>query len=252
MVFSSHLFLFYFLPLALGVYYVLPRGGRHLALTLLSYLFYGWADPRFLLLLIGTTVVDYVAALAIGRTAPWSRAPIEALPVGGGRSGVQRGAIVLSILSNLCVLACFKYFNFSVGSYGQVAGVLFDTAGIGAVDAWYGAVAYSFQIYFDFSGYSDMAVGLGLMMGFMFAKNFDSPYRAESITEFWRRWHLSLSTWLRDYLYVPLGGNRLGERRTYLNIAIVMLLGGLWHGAAWTFVALGGVPGGAVIGGPGG
>src|SRR5258705_2861903 len=108
MVFSSHLFLFYFLPLALGVYYVLPRGRRHLALTLLSYLFYGWADPRFLLLLIGTTVVDYVAALAIGRTTPWSKGAVEALPVGGARSGFPRGAIVLSIVRNLGVLAVFK------------------------------------------------------------------------------------------------------------------------------------------------
>src|SRR5437867_2438769 len=124
MVFSSHLFLFYFLPLALGVYYVLPRGGRHLALMLLSYLFYGWADPRFLMLLIGTTVVDYLAALAIGGTTPWSNAAIEALPVGGGRSGFQRFAIVLSIVSNLSVLAFFKYFNFAVDSYAQVAGML--------------------------------------------------------------------------------------------------------------------------------
>jgi alginate O-acetyltransferase complex protein AlgI len=356
MVFSSHLFLFYFLPLALGVYYALPRGGRHLALTLLSCVFYGWADPRFLLLLIGTTVVDYVMALAIAGASPWSKRPIAALPVGGDRSRFQRLAIMLSIVSNVGVLAFFKYFNFAADSYvrvaamlgwghevvtpmrivlplgisfytfqslsytidvyrgharatrnlidlacfvsmfpqlvagpiirysdvadqlasrthtptkfargvaffalglakkvllanpcGTVADLLFDTPGIGAVDAWYGAVAYAFQIYFDFSGYSDMAVGLGLMMGFMFAKNFDSPYRSASITEFWRRWHLSLSTWLRDYLYVPLGGNRRGRGRTYGNIAIVMLIGGLWHGAAWTFVVWGGIHGALLI-----
>jgi alginate O-acetyltransferase complex protein AlgI len=88
-----------------------------------------------------------------------------------------------------------------------------------------------------------MAIGLGLMLGFVFPKNFDSPYRAESLTDFWRRWHISLSTWLRDYLYLPLGGNRLGPRRTYLNLAIVMLLGGLWHGAAWNFVAWGAIHG---------
>ena len=93
-------------------------------------------------------------------------------------------------------------------------------------------LAYAFQIYFDFSGYSDMAIGLGLMLGFVFAKNFDCPYQSASITEFWRRWHISLSTWLRDYLYIPLGGNRLGTARTYVNLAVVMLLGGLWHGAA--------------------
>ena len=106
-------------------------------------------------------------------------------------------------------------------------------------DAWFGALAYAFQIYFDFSGYSDMAIGLGRMIGFEFLKNFDSPYKAESITDFWRRWHISLSTFLRDYLYIPLGGNRKGPLRTYVNLIVVMLLGGLWHGANWTFVAWG-------------
>jgi len=95
------------------------------------------------------------------------------------------------------------------------------------------------QIYFDFSGYSDMALGLGLMFGFVFPINFNSPYRSVSITDFWRRWHISLSSFLRDYLYIPLGGNRKGPSRTYINLIIVMLLGGLWHGAAWTFVVWG-------------
>ncbi len=109
----------------------------------------------------------------------------------------------------------------------------------GFVGAWLGALAYTVQLYFDFTGYSDMAIGLGLMMGFRFMENFRYPYISQSITEFWRRWHISLSSWLRDYLYIPLGGNRRGSRRTYVNIALVMLLGGLWHGAAWTFVAWG-------------
>jgi alginate O-acetyltransferase complex protein AlgI len=126
---------------------------------------------------------------------------------------------------------------------GKIADTVFDAAGSGALEAWYGLAAYSFQIYFDFSGYSDMAIGLGLALGFVFPKNFDSPYRSRSITEFWRRLHLSLSTWLRDYLYVPLGGNRKGPRRTYVNLAAVMLLGGLWHGASWNFVAWGGIHG---------
>jgi alginate O-acetyltransferase complex protein AlgI len=126
---------------------------------------------------------------------------------------------------------------------GKVADLAFDAGGLTVVDAWYGVIAYAFQIYFDFSGYSDMAIGLGLMLGFVFPKNFDSPYRSQSITEFWHRWHISLSTWLRDYLYVPLGGNRKGPRRTYVNLAIVMLLGGLWHGAAWNFVVWGGLHG---------
>lgn len=356
MVFSSHLFLFYFLPLALGIYYALPRSGRHLALTLLSFIFYGWADPRFVPLLMATLFVDYVAALAIAGTAPWSRAKPEPLPIGAPRARFQQMALLASIISNLGVLGFFKYFNFAADSYtqladlfglgthvhttlrvllplgisfytfqslsytidvyrghatatrnlidlacyvsmfpqlvagpivrysdvadqlasrthtpakfargvaflalglakkvllanpcGKVADVLFDTPGLHAIDAWYGAAAYAFQIYFDFSGYSDMAIGLGLMLGFMFAKNFDSPYQAESITDFWRRWHISLSTWLRDYLYIPLGGNRRGKARMYFNIAIVMLLGGLWHGAAWTFVVWGGIHGAMLI-----
>ncbi len=106
-------------------------------------------------------------------------------------------------------------------------------------DAWLGTFAYTVQLYYDFSGYSDMAIGLGLMMGFVFPENFDHPYTARSITEFWRRWHISLSTWLRDYLYVPLGGNRKGPVRTYVNLMITMALGGIWHGANWTFVLWG-------------
>jgi alginate O-acetyltransferase complex protein AlgI len=115
----------------------------------------------------------------------------------------------------------------------------FGTAAPGLVAAWTGALAFAVQIYFDFSGYSDMAIGLGAMLGFRFPSNFLSPYRAHSITEFWRRWHVSLSTWLRDYLYVSLGGNRRGEARTYANLLLTMLLGGLWHGPAWTFVLWG-------------
>jgi len=110
---------------------------------------------------------------------------------------------------------------------------------LSALEAWVGALAYTFQIYFDFSGYSDMAIGLGLLMGFHFPINFDRPYASRSITEFWRRWHISLSAFLRDYLYVPLGGNRKGGLRTYANLMVTMLLGGLWHGAAWHFVAWG-------------
>src|SRR5207253_6969011 len=110
---------------------------------------------------------------------------------------------------------------------GKIADTTFDAGSIQTLDAWFGSLAYSFQIYFDFSAYSDMAIGLALMLGFVFPKNFDSPYLAESITDFWRRWHISLSTWLRDYLYVPLGGNRKGTARTYVNLATAMVLGGL-------------------------
>ncbi|OQX80121.1 MAG: membrane-bound O-acyltransferase family protein [Bacteroidetes bacterium 4484_276] len=110
---------------------------------------------------------------------------------------------------------------------------------LSTVMAWIGIIAYSFQIYFDFSGYSDMAIGLGRMLGFKFPENFNFPYIARSIKEFWRRWHISLSTWFRDYLYIPLGGNRKGTGRTYVNLLIVFFLTGLWHGASWNFVIWG-------------
>jgi alginate O-acetyltransferase complex protein AlgI len=352
MVFSSYLFLFYFLPAALLLYYAAPWRAKQLVLTALSYLFYGWANPLFVLLLATSTIVDFVAGLVMA-----SHTPRDGMPATGGTAGrdqrIRRAALVASILSNLGLLAFFKYFNFATENYdalvawlglpdlqlevafrvtlplgisfytfqslsytidvyrgratairslvdfacyvsmfpqlvagpivrftevadqlrtrthtitkfargaaffslglakkvllanpcGKVADLAFDAGGLTVVDAWYGVIAYAFQIYFDFSGYSDMAIGLGLMLGFVFPKNFDSPYRSQSITEFWHRWHISLSTWLRDYLYLPLGGNRRGPRRTYVNLAIVMLLGGLWHGAAWNFVVWGGLHG---------
>ncbi len=129
---------------------------------------------------------------------------------------------------------------------GKVADLAFGSHTINVVDAWFGAVNYAFQIFIDFSAYSDMAIGLGLMFGFVFARNFDGPYRSTSITEFWRRWHISLSTWLREYLYIPLGGNRKGKVRTYINLMLTMLLGGLWHGASWNFVIWGGIHGGSL------
>ena len=113
----------------------------------------------------------------------------------------------------------------------------------GSFSAWMGMAAYTLQIYFDFSGYSDMAIGLGRMLGFRFKENFAHPYVSRSITEFWKRWHISLSSWLQEYLYIPLGGNRRGQARTYLNLLLTMLIGGLWHGANWTFVAWGGLHG---------
>ena len=119
----------------------------------------------------------------------------------------------------------------------------FEQSAPGLIASWTGLLAYSLQIYFDFSGYSDMAIGLGLMIGFEFPINFNSPYKSQSITEFWRRWHISLSSWLRDYLYIPLGGNRCGEWRTYGNLFVTMLLGGLWHGPSWTFLIWGGYHG---------
>ena len=337
MVFSSYLFIFFFLPLALLGYYAAPKNLRHLTLTIFSYIFYGWANPWFCLLMLFNTSVDYTN----GRL-------MQAYPVR------KKLFVTLSIVCDLAILGFFKYFNFGLDNYnatmaalgipeaqylgffrvvlplgisfytfqsmsyvidvyrgdakvvtnfidyacyvsmfpqlvagpiirfqdvadqlrertltwekfargtaffmlgmakkvllanpcGKIADTTFNTGDLSCFDAWYGAVAYAFQIYFDFSGYSDMAIGLGLMLGFVFAKNFDSPYRSKSITEFWRRWHLSLSTWLRDYLYIPLGGNRKGSVRTYINLALVMLLGGLWHGASWNFLIWGGIHGG--------
>lgn len=359
MVFSSHIFVYYFLPLSLLLYYALyraPQRARNFVLIVLGYLFYGWANPKFIFLMFGTTFVDWLLSLVIALDSwqvwrVWKRPVVSLEP--GPRTQTQRAAITLSVLSNLSMLGFFKYFNFVTDSANSVAaalgihapldtvmrvalplgisfytfqslsyiidvyrgdakamrnfidfscfvsmfphlvagpilkfsfladqlerrtltldkfarGVAFFSLGMGKkilianpcgkvadtcfnagsvhpADAWYGAIAYAFQIYFDFSGYSDMAIGLGLILGFVFARNFDSPYRSESITEFWRRWHISLSTWLREYLYIPLGGNRKGKFRTYVNLMITMLLGGLWHGAAWNYIIWGGIHGG--------
>lgn len=145
------------------------------------------------------------------------------------RSGVQRfvlGLFKKVILANTC---------------GELADLIFATPfeSIGTSTAWLGIVAYSFQIYFDFSGYSDMAIGLGRMFGFRILENFNFPYIAKSIQEFWRRWHISLSTWFRDYVYIPLGGNRKGPYKTYFNLILVFFLTGLWHGATWSFIVWG-------------
>lgn len=345
MVFTTHIFVFYFLPTVLAVYYALPLvlarlGGtaetvsrvRNVWLLFMSYVFYGWWNPWFILLMGFVSVANYVAGQFISRP--------------GATRRQRRTWLILALVASLGTLVFFKYFMFfqtnlntalgwfgseslgmwpillpigisfytfqavsySVDVYrgdapparnlrdfacyialfpqliagpiiryhtvatqlvnrshtwerfasgaalfvlgfskkillanpiGQVADAAFGAESLTALDAWFGVTAYAFQIYFDFSGYSDMAVGLGRMIGFEFIKNFNAPYRAESITDFWRRWHISLSTFLRDYLYIPLGGNRKGSRRTYVNLTIVMLLGGLWHGANWTFIVWG-------------
>ncbi|MCF6176340.1 MAG: hypothetical protein L3J71_11300 [Victivallaceae bacterium] len=356
MIFSSHLFIFYFLPLALLFYYLLPRRGKHLSLTVTSYIFYGWANPLFMCLMLYSTVIDYICGLIVAdqQVSSWKQ-PIKVLKKGGQRSRKQKIALFVSIATNLSLLGFFKYFNFAIDNYnavtvalglesmqldtlfriilplgisfytfqsmsytidiykgnakairnfidfacyvsmfpqlvagpiirfqevanqlesrihsfekfargltflflgmgkkillanpcGKIADLAFNAGGgLDVLDSWYGATAYAFQIYFDFSGYSDMAIGLGLMLGFVFPKNFDSPYISKSITEFWRRWHLSLSFWLRDYLYISLGGSRKGNARTYINLAAVMLLGGLWHGSSWNFLIWGAIHGG--------
>lgn len=124
-------------------------------------------------------------------------------------------------------------------SLAPLADQAFNVTNPTFIESWLGALAFSGQLYFDFLGYSSMAIGLGLMMGFRFMENFNHPYLSRSITEFWRRWHISLSSWLKDYLYIPLGGNRLGAKRTYANLMLTMVLGGLWHGTNWTFALWG-------------
>ncbi len=309
-------------------------------LTAISYVFYGWSNPLFTLLMLSSTIVDYCCGLVIGTSGEEQRRrrkvalgisiganlsllgffkytgfalesynqlfaylgvdgfdPVPALkfllPLGISFYTFQSMSYTIDVyrkdakhVTNFLDFACFvsmfpqlvagpiirfqevaeqlasrvhsveKFSRgvafFSLGmakkillanSCGKVADITFSTGTLHWLDAWFGIVAYSFQIYFDFSGYSDMAIGLGLMFGFVFAKNFDSPYLSESITEFWRRWHISLSTWLREYLYKPLGGNRVGPTRTAINLAIVMLLGGLWHGASWNFIVWGALHG---------
>jgi alginate O-acetyltransferase complex protein AlgI len=143
--------------------------------------------------------------------------------------GVQRFIVGLSkkvLVANVVAGPADKIFGMPLGE-------------LSAAHAWLGIVCYTLQIYFDFSGYSDMAIGLGRMFGFRFPENFRWPYIASSVQEFWRRWHISLSTWFRDYLYIPLGGNRVGPARRYGNLATVFFLTGLWHGASWNFVVWG-------------
>lgn len=162
--------------------------------------------------------------------------------LGGKRWADPAGDLAIG-LTFFCI-GLFKKLGIadSVAPYGDFV-FSGDAAAPDMLTAWIGAIAYTLQIYFDFSGYSDMAVGLGRMFGIRLPQNFLSPYRATSIIEFWRRWHVTLSAFLRDYLYLPLGGNRRGRFRRYANLWIVMLLGGLWHGAAWTFVAWGALHG---------
>ncbi|WP_449257012.1 MBOAT family O-acyltransferase [Bosea sp. (in: a-proteobacteria)] len=156
------------------------------------------------------------------------------------------------VITGLCILS-FALVKKLAGadSFGPMADHAYNVAASGSVpqfgDALVALFAYPLQIYFDFSAYSEMAIGIAWMIGLRLPINFDSPYRARSIVDFWRRWHITLSAFLRDYVYIPLGGNRHGDRRRYVNLMAVMLIGGLWHGAAWTFVIWGGIHGGMLV-----
>ena len=331
MVFSSVVFLFYFLPLALALYTAAPHRLKNAALLLISLFFYAWGEPVYVVLLLFSSAIDYINGLLLERFS--SRPPMRRL------------VLIVSIAVSIGVLCFFKYadfliltindllhtniapldlplpigisfYTFQTMSYtidvyrnrvpaqhsfisfaayvsmfpqlvaGPIVryedvdkqlnnrsisidmfaygikrfiiglgkklllanniGLLWDTMqqslGIGeltTVGAWLGAIAFAFQIYFDFSGYSDMAVGLGAMFGFHFPENFRYPYISTSATEFWRRWHITLGSWFRDYVYFPMGGSRVGRGRLIFNLFTVWFLTGLWHGASWNFVMWG-------------
>ncbi len=329
MVFSSITFLFRFIPIFMILYFVTPRRMRNIILFLGSLFFYAWGEPIYVLLMLFSTLSDYVHGRLIG--ACRSRR-------------VARGLLISSIVINLGMLGFFKYSDFLIGTVNQLLGsnlpllklplpigisfYTFQTmsytidcyrgeakvqknlldfgvfvtmfpqliagpivkyrdvqdrlherkaditaisygcrrfvtglakkvllannlgllwteisggnmGGTTVLGAWMGALAYAFQIYFDFSGYSDMAIGMGAILGFHFPENFNYPYMAKSVTDFWRRWHISLSSWFREYVYIPLGGNRRGMPRQLFNILIVWMLTGIWHGAGWNFLLWG-------------
>lgn len=170
----------------------------------------------------------------------------EIIPQFNNESVYRYNSQDMAIGLTIFFIGLFKKVIFA-DSIAAYATPIFDTASQGIslpfLEAWGGALAYSIQLYFDFSGYSDMAIGVARMFGIKFPLNFDSPYKAVNIAEFWRQWHMTLSRFLRDYLYIPLGGNRKGEFRRYYNLIVTMLLGGLWHGAGWNFVFWGGLHG---------
>ena len=335
MLFNSQIFLFVFLPVVLvGWWRMRADRARLLYLTLMSYLFYGWWDARFIPLMIASTTIDYVAGAKIAAT---------------DEQRSRKRWLIWSLTFNLAILGFFKYYGMAAESINAAAtyfglhrpmpvfnvilpigisfytfnsmsytidvyrrrvrpaasllsfsafvamfphliagpivrfsdiedqlrglkvrltsnqaavGIFFFAAGFAKKlliadqlgphvdawfagsswtfgDAWLAALGYTFQLYFDFSGYSDMAVGLAHFLGFQFPQNFNSPYKAADISDFWRRWHVSLSSWLRDYLFIPLGGSRGSQAKTLRNLTITMALGGVWHGAQWTFVLWG-------------
>ncbi|MFJ7935364.1 MBOAT family O-acyltransferase [Sporosarcina sp. NPDC096371] len=331
MVFSSLLFLFFFLPITLLLYSCGSRKMKNGILLIVSLIFYAWGEPVYIFLMIFSAITDYFHGLFIQKHRLTS--PLKA-----------RIGLLSSIVINLSLLSFFKYADFLIVNINHLLGMNIDAldlplpiglsfytfqtmsyaidvyrgkvkaqrnpltlalyvclfpqliagpivryeiierelknrhvtldqfsegvkifliglgkkvllannigflwseiqqqspAELSVLSAWMGIAAFGLQLYFDFSGYSDMAIGLGKMFGFSFPQNFNYPFASRSITEFWRRWHMTLGTWFRDYVYIPLGGSRKGKFRLYLNLFIVWGLTGLWHGAAWNFVAWG-------------
>lgn len=329
MVFSSLVFLFAYLTITLLAYYLVPRQGRNIFLFIVNLIFYGWGEPKLVLLMVFNIFFNYIGGwlvdkyradtkkkklfliltcvLDIGILAvfkytgmitetlnmlPFLNIPELqiSLPIGISFYTFQTMSYVIDVYrDDAPVSKNFINFGTYVALFPQlIAGpivryrdvaeqlvnrretlemftrgvklfmvglakkvIIANTMGTlttnifattdenGVVGTWVGMIAYTFQIYFDFSGYSDMACGLGNMLGFEFLKNFNYPYIAKSITDFWRRWHISLSTWFKEYVYIPLGGNRKGVKRQILNLLIVWGLTGLWHGAAYNFVLWG-------------
>lgn len=325
MVFSSAIFLFGFLPLLLGLYYIIPKKYRNYLLLLFSLIFYYFGGPAYILLILALVLCDYFFALGINKYKDkrklllllcllvnigllfyykyWNfffdsvnfifssniKVRQVVLPIGISFFTFQALSYVIDVYRKevkvqknpLQLLLYVSFFpqlvagpivrykdvekeivsrketfddfvqgleRFILGfakkmiianQLGLLADIVFETKSLSTPVAYLGAIAYMFQIYYDFSAYSDMAIGLGRMFGFHFLENFDYPYISKSITEFWKRWHISLSTWFRDYVYIPLGGNRKGIKRQIINLLIVWLCTGLWHGASWNFVLWG-------------
>ena len=330
MVFSSNIFLFFFLPIFLIAYFLTPQKFRNYTLLLFSLVFYAYGAPDFVFLLVGECIINYylvgwmakrerktvLCALSImmalslllyfkyanffmenlNAILGWAHhEPVEwmkvALPIGISFFTFQSITYTLDVYRGVTppskkltdyVLYIMMFPQLIAGpivNYNSVAGQLVERTStmedrvvgfyrfviglskkvlvantmaafadqvygiqyteLSTATAWIGSLAYTFQIYFDFSGYSDMAIGLGKMMGFKFPENFNNPYTSRSITEFWKRWHMTLGNFIMNYLYIPLGGNRKGKGRTYLNLWICFLLSGLWHGASWNFVLWG-------------
>lgn len=335
MVFSSILFLFYFLPLFLLIYALAPMRARNAVALGGSLLFYAWGAPIFVFALIASALGDHILGLQMAKASPgkdrqkwlaiglvlnaglllyfkYANFFVEnlstalaslgttppawtavALPIGISFFTFQKISYLVDVYRGtskplkhfhnyLLFVAFFPqliagpivrfreiadqivdraasshvdnringFFRFGIGLAKKVliadvlavqADLYFtaDPALLSTGQAWIGIIAYTFQIYFDFSGYSDMAIGLGRIMGFTFPENFNFPYIARNITEFWRRWHITLSNWMRDYLYIPLGGNRVSKARLFVNLWLVFLISGFWHGASWNFVIWG-------------
>ncbi len=325
MVFSSITFIFYFLPIALAVYYIVPNKWRNLVLLIESFIFYFFGEPVYVLLMIFSIITTYVFGILINRYKKYSSIFLilsictsiglliyfkytnfiieninlwlankvdfinVILPIGisfytfqmisyivdvyRGQAKVQKNifklATYVSLFPQLIAGPIVRYvdiesqlenreyttkkfalgvrrFIIGLGKKVLIANVLGELCEVflasndkSVLFYWIYAISNMLQIYFDFSGYSDMAIGLGKMFGFEFLENFNYPYIATSITDFWRRWHISLSTWFRDYVYIPLGGNRVSKIKWIRNILVVWLLTGLWHGADWNFIIWG-------------